>query len=94
MRTLPHTRSVLGVTIYYSGEPTTQRWYTDGSKRHGRAGGGMSNGEFRAAFRVHGPQQVYRAEPMACAVASGLAWPADEIVLDNQGVLKATLVGA
>ena len=29
---------------------------------------------------------------MACAVASDLARPGDEIVLDNQGVVKATPV--
>ena len=38
--TLPHTWNVLGVTVYYTGHPTTRRWYTDGSKHHGRAGGG------------------------------------------------------
>ena len=27
---------------------------------------------------------------MACAVASDLAQPGDEIILDNQGVVKAT----
>ena len=69
--TLPHTRNALGVTIYYTGHPTTKRWYTDGLKRHGRAGGGMSNGDFRVAFRVHGPQQVYRVE-----VASDHGWAA------------------
>ena len=74
----------------YTGHPTTRRWYTDGSKRHGRAGEGISNGEFRAAFRVHGPQQIYRAEIMACAVASNLAQPGDKIVLDS--VVKATPV--
>ena len=83
-RTLPHTQSVLGVTA--------RRWYTDGSKRHGRAGGGISNEAFRAAVRVHGPQQVYRAETIACAVASDLAQPRDDIVLDNQGVVKVTPV--
>ena len=88
--TLPPTQSVLGVTIHYNGHPTTTRWYTDDSKRHGRAGAGISNGNFRAAFRVHGPQQVYKAETMACALASHLAQPGDEIILDNQGVVKAT----
>ena len=91
-QTLPHTRNVLGVTIYYTGHPTTRRWYTDGSKRHGRAGGGINNGECRAAFRVHGPQWLHRAESMACAVALDLAQPGDEIVLDNHGVVKATPV--
>ena len=81
--TLPHTRNVLGVTIYYTGHSTTRWWYMDGSKRHSRARGGINNGEFRAAFRVHGPQQVYRAEAMACAVASDLAQPGDDIVLDH-----------
>ena len=90
--TLPHTRNALGVTIYYTGHPTIRRWYTDGTKRHGRAGGGISNGDFCAAFQVHGPQQVYRAETMACAVATDVAQPGDEIVLDNQGVVKGTLV--
>ena len=70
---LPHTRSVLGVTTYYSGQSKTRRWYIDGSKRHVRPGASNSNGDFRAAFRVHGPQQVYRAETTACAVASDLA---------------------
>ena len=85
---LSHTQNVLGVTVYYTGHPTTSRWYGDGSKRHGRAGGGIRNGEFRAAFRVHGARQVYRAEKMACAVASHPAQPGDEIILDNQGVVK------
>ena len=75
---------------YYTGEPTTTRCNTDGSKRHGRAGGGIYNGNFRAAFRVHGPQQVYRAETMASALASELASKGDVVILDNQGVVKAT----
>ena len=29
----------LGVTVHYTGHPTTSRWYHDGSKRHSRAGG-------------------------------------------------------
>ena len=91
-QSLTHTRSVILVTIYYSGPPTTRRWYTDASKRHGRAGGGLSNGDFHAAFCVHGPQQVYGAETMASAVASDLAQPGDEIVLDNKGVVKAAPV--
>ena len=36
----PHTRNVLGVTIYYTRHRTTRPWYTDSSKRLGRAGGG------------------------------------------------------
>ena len=71
------------MTIYHTGHPTTLRWYTGGSKRHGREGGGISNGKFRAAFRVHGPQKVYRAETMACPVAFDSTQPGDEIVLDN-----------
>ena len=70
---LPRQQKLHGITIHYTGEPTTTRWYTDGSKRHGRAGGGIYNGTYRAAFRVHGPQQVYRAETIACALASELA---------------------
>ena len=42
------------------------------------------------AFRVHGPQQVYWLEAMACVVASHLAQPGDEMIPDNQGVVKAT----
>ena len=61
-----------------------------GSKRHGRAGGGIANGDFKAAFRAHEPQHVYRAETMAYAVASRLAQRGDKIILDNQGVAKAT----
>ena len=87
---LPHRRKLHGITIHYTGEPTTTKWETDGSKRQGRAGGGIYNGNYRAAFRVHGPQQVYRAETIACALASELASEGDEIVLDNQGVVKAT----
>ena len=87
---LPHQQKLHGITIHYTGEPTTTRWYTDGSKRHGRAGGGIYNGTYRAAFRVHGPQQVYRAETIACALASELAKPGDDIILDNQSVVKAT----
>ena len=41
VQSLPHTRNVLGVTIYYTWSPTTRRWYTDGSKRHSRARGGI-----------------------------------------------------
>ena len=87
---LPHQQKLHGITIHYTGEPTTTRWYTDGLKRHGRAGGGIYNGTYRAAFRVHGPQQVYRAETIACALASELAKPGDDIILDNQSVVKAT----
>ena len=87
---LPHQQKLHGITIHYTGEPTTTRWYTDGSKRHGRAGGGIYNGTYRAAFRVHGPQQVYQAETIACALASELAKPGDDIILDNQSVVKAT----
>ena len=87
---LPHQRKLHGITIHYTGEPTTTKWYTDGSKRQGRAGGGIYNGNYRAAFRVHGPQQVYQAETIACELASELASERDEIVLDNQGVVKAT----
>ena len=32
---LPHQRKIHGITLHYTGEPTTTRWYTDGSKRHG-----------------------------------------------------------
>ena len=42
------------------------------------------------AFRVHGPQQVYRAKTMACVLASDMAKAGDELILDNQGVVKAT----
>ena len=89
---LPHQRKLHGITIHYTGEPTTTKWYIDGSKRQGRAGGGIYNGNYRAAFRVHGPQQVYRAETIACTLASELASEGDEIVLDNEGVVKATFV--
>ena len=54
-QTLPHKRQIHGITIHYTGEPTTTRWYADGSKRHGRAGGGIYNRNYRAAFRVRGP---------------------------------------
>ena len=88
LQALPLTQRILGVTVYCTGRPTTTRWYTDGSKRHGKAGGGISNGDFRAACRVHGPQRtrskkVYRAKTMACAVASHVAQPGDDIILDN-----------
>ena len=66
----PPARAECTRGIYYTGHPTTRRWYTDGSKHHGRAGENISNGDFRAAFWVHGPQQVYRVETMACAPAS------------------------
>ena len=89
-QTLQHQRKLHGLTIHYTGEPTTTRWYTDGSQRQGRAGGGIYNGNYRAAFRVHGHQQVYRAETIACALASKLASERDEIILDNQGVVTAT----
>ena len=36
---LPHQQELHGITLRYTGEPTTARWYTDGSKRHRRAGG-------------------------------------------------------
>ena len=86
---LPHQRKIHGITVHYTGEPTTTRWYTDGSKRHGRARGGIYNGTYRAAFRVHVPQQVYRAETIACALAFELAKFGDDIILDNQSVVKA-----
>ena len=87
---LPHQQKIHGITVHYTGEPTTTRWYTDGSKQHGRAGGSIYNGTYRAAFRVHGPQQVYRAETIACTLASELARPGDDVILDNQSVVKAT----
>ena len=89
---LPHQRKLHTSTIHYTREPTTTKWYNDGSKRQGRAGEGIYNGTYRAAFRVHVPQQVYRAETIARALASELASEGDEIVLDNQGVVKATLI--
>ena len=85
-QTLPYQQKLHRITIHYTGEPTTTRWYTDRSKRQGRAGGGIYNGNYRAAFYVHGPQQVYRAQ----TIASELASEGDEIILDNQGVVKAT----
>ena len=88
-QTLPYPQQLHGITLHYTGEPTTTRWYTDGSKRHGRAGGGIYNGNFRAAFHVHGPQQVYCAETIARALASELASEGDEVILDNQGIVKA-----
>ena len=87
---LPHKQQLHGITLHDTGEPTTTRWYTDGLKRHGRAGGEIYNGNFRVAFHVHGPQQVYHAETIACALASKLAQEGDEVILDNQGVVKAT----
>ena len=72
-QTLPHQQRIHRLTIHYTGEPSTTSWYTDGSKRHGPAGGGIYNGNYHAAFRVHGPQQVYRAETIACALAFELA---------------------
>ena len=89
---LPQQRKTHRITIHYTGEPTATRWYTDGWKRLGRAGGGIYNGNYRAAFRVCGPQQVYRAETIACALASALPSTGDEIILDTQGVVKATPV--
>ena len=38
---------------------------------------------------MHGPQQVYRAETIACALAYELATTGDNIILDNQSVVKA-----
>ena len=89
-QTLPHQQKIYGITIHYTGEPTTTRWYTNGSKRRRRAGGGIYNGPYRAASRVRGPQQVYRAKTIACATASELARPGDDIILDHQSVVKAT----
>ena len=83
LQALPLTQRVLGVAIYYMGHPTKTSWYTDGSKRHGRVGGCINNRNFRAAFRVRSPQQVYMAETMACVVASHLAQPGDNIILEN-----------
>ena len=54
-RTHPLTQNVLRVSNHYTGHPTTSRWYTDGSKCRGTARGGIKNGDFCAAFRVHGP---------------------------------------
>ena len=51
-----------------------------------KLGAGMYNGLFQAAFRVHGPQQVHRAETMACAITSNMAQEGDEII--NKGVVK------
>ena len=63
--------------------------YMDGSKRNGRARGGIVNGNFQAALRVLGEQQVYRAETVAAMIASELAKEGDSIALDNQGATKA-----
>ena len=62
-QTLPQTRNVLGVIIYYTKQPTTRRWYTDGSKRHGRAGGGISNGDFRATSACTAPSRCIGQKP-------------------------------
>ena len=40
-RKLPHTTQIQGVTIYHTGEPTTTRWYADGSKRWLQNGKGI-----------------------------------------------------
>ena len=88
---LPHKIQLQGVTIHYAGEPNTTRWWTNCSKRHGHAVGGMYNGNFWASFHVHGPQQVYRAETMVCVLASDMAKEGVEIILDNQRVAKAAL---
>ena len=87
---LPHQYQLHGITPHFTGQPTTARWYTDSSKRHGRAGVGIYNGNFRAAFRVHGPQQVYHAGTITGALAPELAQEGNEVILDNQGVVKAT----
>ena len=50
----------------------------------------MYNRNYRSPFRVHGPQQVYRAKTIACAPAFELASQEDDIILDNQSVVKAT----
>ena len=34
---------------------------------------------------------MYRAETITCALAFELAQEGDEVILDNQGVVKATL---
>ena len=39
-QTLPYHEQLHGVTLHYTGEPITTRWYTDGSKQHGPVGGG------------------------------------------------------
>ena len=88
-QTLPYQQKLNGITLHYTGEPTTTRWFTDGSQRQGAAGGGRYNGTYRVAFRVHGPQQVYRAETIASALASELAREGDKIILNNQGVGNA-----
>ena len=53
-------------------------------------GGGVYNGNFHAAFCVHGLQLVYHAETIAFALASELAIGGEEVILDNQGVVNAT----
>ena len=87
---LPYQQQLHGITLHHTSELPTTRCYTDGWKRHCRAGGGLYNGRFRAGFRVHGPQQVYRAETIACALASELNKEGDDVILDSQGVVKAT----
>ena len=81
---LPQKMTIMGVEVQYAGVPTECTWYTDGSKSCGRAGGGIVNGSFQAAFRVPGMQEVYRAEVVACALACALAKVADTIKLDNR----------
>ena len=83
---LPNTRACCGVTLHYAGEPTTKRCYTHGSKRHGRMGGAIHRVQFHFTFRIHGPQQVHRAETMACAIATNMAPEGNEIVFGNQGI--------
>ena len=92
LQALPLIQRIFLVTVYYIGRPTTTHRYTDGSKCHNRTGGGIGNGNLRAAFHVHGPQQVHRAETMACVVASHLAELRGDIIRDNQGVINATPV--
>ena len=87
---LPHRREIHGITLQYTGEPTTTRWYTAGSKRRGRAGWGIYIGNFRAPCRMHGPQHLYRAERVVCALASKLARKGDGVILDNQDGIQAT----
>ena len=81
---LPSTQNIQGVTVHHPGQPTTNRWYTEAPNDMDGLGGGISNGEFRAAFQVHGPQ-VYRAQKTSCTIASHLAQRGDKIILGNQG---------
>ena len=70
---LPHLQKIHRITVHYTGEPTTTRWYTDGSKRHGRAKGVYTTGPTARLSGCTGHNRCI--EPRQSLALWPLNWP-------------------